>query len=142
MEKSKEYYLSLDRRTKEFKTWKANYDASKGVGDIIEDFTKLTGIQAIAKKLFGEDCGCDERQEQVNTYFGKPVNPLTEDDYIFLDSVINGGNKIKPKEQLRMRDIYEKTFNKRLGGSCLSCSFIPAVYNPLEKLFNKYNEYK
>jgi hypothetical protein len=136
--KDEAYYLSLDRRTKEYREWKANYEASKGVGDVIEDFTKLTGIQALTKRLFGKDCGCEERQQKINEYFGKPVNPLTEEDYIFLHSVINGSSKIKPREQLRMKDIFEKTFNKRLSSTCLSCSFISEIYNPLKRLFDKY----
>lgn len=136
--KDEAYYLSLDRRTKEYKEWKANYESSKGVGDKIESFTKLTGIQALTKRLFGEDCGCEERQKKINEYFGKPVNPLSEDDYIFLHSVINGGSKIKPREQLRMKDIFEKTFNKRLSSTCLSCSFISEIYNPLKRLFDRY----
>ena len=138
MKKDENYYMSLDRRTKEFKEWKANYEASKGVGDRIEQFTKLTGIQALTKRLFGEDCGCDERQEAINTFFGKPVNPLSEDDYIFLHKIINGGSKIKPREQLRMKDIYETTFNKKLASNCLSCSFVSKIYKPLETLFNQY----
>ncbi len=136
--KDEAYYLSLDRRTKEFKEWKENYDNDKGVGDKIADFTKLTGIQATVKRLFGEDCGCDERQEKINTFFGKPVNPLNEEDYIFLDEVINGGKKITPRQQLRLKDIFEKTFNKKVKSNCLSCSFIKTIYKPLEKLFNKY----
>ena len=138
IKKDEAYYLSLDRRTKEYKEWKANYEASKGVGDRIEQFTKLTGIQALTKRLFGDDCGCDERQEAINTFFGKPVNPLSEDDYIFLHKIINGGSKIKPKEQLRMKDIYETTFNKKLASNCLSCSFVSKIYKPLETLFNQY----
>lgn len=132
------YYLSLDRRTLEYKNWRAKYDTEKGVGDKIADFTKLTGIQALTKRLFGEDCGCDERQEQINKFFGKPVAPLSEEDYVFLHDVINGSSKIKPREQLRMKDIFQKTFNKRLTSSCLSCSFISEIYNPLKRLFNQY----
>ena len=136
--KDRNYYLSLDRRTKEFKEWKESYDNDKGVGDKIADFTKLTGIQATVKRLFGEDCGCEERQEKINTFFGKPVNPLNEDDYIFLDEVINGSKKISPRQQMRMKDIFERTFNKKVKSNCLSCSFVKSIYNPLEKLFNKY----
>tara|TARA_R110000772_G_scaffold486_1_gene1779 strand:+ start:1000 stop:2433 length:1434 start_codon:yes stop_codon:yes gene_type:complete len=38
----------------------------KGLGDSIEAFTKFTGIKWLAKKILGEDCGCDERQEKLN----------------------------------------------------------------------------
>jgi hypothetical protein len=138
MIKDEAYYLSLDKRTKEFKQWKQNYQASKGVGDVVADITKMSGIDYMVKKLFGEDCGCKERQEALNKYYGRPINPLTEEDYIFLDSVINGGQRINPKQQLRMREIYERVFNVSLKGACLSCSFVKTIYNPMEKLFNKY----
>lgn len=138
--KDMQYYLSLDKRTKEFKEWQANYKNSKGVGDVVADVTKLTGVQYIVKKLFGEDCGCDERQEALNSYFGKPVNPLTEDEYLFLHDLINGGSKITPKQQLRCKEIYENVFNVNMNGLCLSCSFVRKIYNPLVSLFNKYNE--
>ena len=134
------YYLSLDRRTKEYKQWRANYETSNGVGDKIETFTKLTGIQAVVKRLFGEDCGCDERQENINKMFGKPVKPLTEEEYLFLHNVINGSNKIKPKEQLRMKDIYERIFNVVLKTNCLGCSFKSKIYNPLTRVFDKYTQ--
>ena len=36
------------------------------LGDLIERITYYTGIKLIVKKIFGEDCGCDKRQEQLN----------------------------------------------------------------------------
>lgn len=38
----------------------------KGLGDTVAMVTKATGIEAVVKKLFGEDCGCDARQEKLN----------------------------------------------------------------------------
>jgi len=38
----------------------------KGLGDSIEVFTRYTGIKWLVKKIIGEDCGCDERQEKLN----------------------------------------------------------------------------
>ena len=35
-------------------------------GDLIELITRYTGIKYIVKKVFGDDCGCDKRQEQLN----------------------------------------------------------------------------
>ena len=40
----------------------------KGLGDIIEKFTKITGIKKIIKKIKLE-CGCDERQNKLNKLF-------------------------------------------------------------------------
>ena len=36
------------------------------LGDLIERITYYTGIQYLVKKIFGNDCGCDRRQEQLN----------------------------------------------------------------------------
>lgn len=137
--KDEAYYLSLDKRVKEYRDWKDSYKKSKGVGDVVADITKLTGVQYLAKKLFGEDCGCKERQEELNKYYGKPVEPLTEEDYIFIYNVMHSSTKITPKQQLRMREIYERVFKVDLKNSCLSCSFVKKIYNPLVRLVNKYN---
>jgi hypothetical protein len=36
------------------------------LGNLIEIITRYTGIKWIVKKLFGEDCGCKERQDKLN----------------------------------------------------------------------------
>lgn len=38
----------------------------RGAGDIVYFITKYTGIKLIVKKMFGNDCGCDERREKLN----------------------------------------------------------------------------
>lgn len=42
---------------------------SKGLGDTIAKVTKATGIEAVVKKVSGEDCGCKKRQEKLNIMF-------------------------------------------------------------------------
>lgn len=46
---------------------------SKGLGDTIEKITKATGIKqtvdAIAKALDIDDCGCEARKEALNKIF-------------------------------------------------------------------------
>jgi len=48
-------------------------DKSKGLGDSIEKFTKVTGIKNIVdqvNKLRGKkDCGCGKRKDQLNKKF-------------------------------------------------------------------------
>ena len=39
---------------------------SKGFGDTVEKFTSSTGIKTVVKAVFGDDCGCDKRQEWLN----------------------------------------------------------------------------
>jgi hypothetical protein len=41
-------------------------DKHKGLGDTVAVITKATGIEALVKILFGENCGCDARQEKLN----------------------------------------------------------------------------
>ena len=36
------------------------------LGDLIERITYYTGIQYLVKRILGNDCGCDKRQEQLN----------------------------------------------------------------------------
>ena len=36
------------------------------LGDLIERITYYTGIKWVVKKIWGDRCGCDERQEQLN----------------------------------------------------------------------------
>ena len=36
------------------------------VGDIIERITYYSGIKFIVKKIWGDSCGCDERQKKLN----------------------------------------------------------------------------
>jgi hypothetical protein len=41
-------------------------DKQKGLGDTVAAITKATGIEALVKGIFGENCGCDARQEKLN----------------------------------------------------------------------------
>lgn len=40
----------------------------RGIGDVIENFTKATGIKTVVKTLLG-DCNCDKRQDTFNKAF-------------------------------------------------------------------------
>ena len=45
---------------------------SKGLGDSIEKFTKVTGIKKVVdtvSKATGKDCGCNKRKDQLNKAF-------------------------------------------------------------------------
>tara|TARA_R110000803_G_scaffold76454_2_gene141090 strand:+ start:92 stop:556 length:465 start_codon:yes stop_codon:yes gene_type:complete len=86
MEKNKEYYEGLDKRTSEYKTWaKFNKigNESKGLGDTVEKVLKATGIKKIVD-VFSDDCGCNERKEKLNNQFPykrKAQRCLTEQQY-------------------------------------------------------------
>jgi hypothetical protein len=47
---------------------------SKGLGDTIAKVTKATGIEAVVKKVAGEDCGCKQRQEKLNIMLTYKMN--------------------------------------------------------------------
>jgi len=36
------------------------------LGDFIELITTYTGIKWIVKKIWGDDCGCDDRKNKLN----------------------------------------------------------------------------
>lgn len=36
------------------------------LGDLIELITTYTGIKWIVKKIWGDDCGCDDRKNKLN----------------------------------------------------------------------------
>ena len=42
---------------------------SKGLGDSVEKVLKATGIDKVAKKVLGDDCGCEERKKKLNQMF-------------------------------------------------------------------------
>ena len=48
-------------------------EKSKGLGDSIEKFTKVTGIHSLAqmgaKAVGKKDCGCNKRKEALNKTF-------------------------------------------------------------------------
>jgi hypothetical protein len=128
-----------DKRTKKYKEWKQNFEANKpkGVGDIIEDITTVTGIKAVVHAIAGDDCGCKERKEKLNKMFRKTnIECLNEEEYNYLTTIFKGQSKIKPDQQLKMKAIYERIFNVKLHSDCLSCSFISQIYNPLKHVYN------
>ena len=36
------------------------------LGNLVESITKFTGIKWLVKRIFGEDCGCEERKDKLN----------------------------------------------------------------------------
>lgn len=46
----------------------ADYNGVKGLGDVVDRITKITGVKATVKLLNnGEDCKkCDERRKRMN----------------------------------------------------------------------------
>ena len=104
--------------------------ASKGLGDSVEKVLKATGIDKIAKKVLGDDCGCEERKEALNKLY--PYSrQFTEDEMKIYEEVTNRTKgTITGNDQAIMVKLYNKVFNaNKKPSSCGSC-----VQGTLKKL--------
>lgn len=141
MENNNEYYEALDKRTKEYKDWKASQEAAiSGLGDVVEKITEATGIKAAVEFVAGKDCGCARRKEKLNQLFPKfKPECLTEDEYNYLVSEMSvRKSTINIMTQTRMLTIYNRVFHQnKVSTSCGPC-FKP-VYDALYNLINEYN---
>ena len=134
-----------DKRTRAYKKWKAKQEKAKAkfnVGDTIAKVTEITGIKKAVKYVFGEDCGCEERQQKINsailrTFGKKHLSTFTEQEYDYLIGQENL-KRVSPTDQQKMREIFERVFKIRVISSCSTCSFNSQIYKPLMKLLNLY----
>ena len=97
-------------------------DKSKGLGDTISKITKATGIDKLAKKVLGDDCGCEERKEKLNKIF--PYSrQMTEDEIKIYEEVLpRTKGTISGQDQAIMVKLYNKVFNtNKQPSSCGSC---------------------
>ena len=108
---------------------------SKGLGDSVEKVLKATGIDKVAKKILGEDCGCDERKQKLNQMFPY-ARPFTEDELSIYESVLPRlkGGIITREDQATLVRLYNKVFNaNKKPSGCSSC-----VQQTLAKLAKVY----
>jgi hypothetical protein len=97
---------------------------SKGLGDTIAKITKATGIDKVAKKVLGDDCGCEERKEALNKMFPYAnVRQFTDDEISIYESVIPRiKGTISGQDQATLVKLYNKVFNSnKKTSSCGSC---------------------
>lgn len=152
--KDDSYYENIDKRTREYKDWKVLKEAElnepklKGMGDVVEKVAKATGVAAVVKTFFGEDCGCGDRKDALNAAlpFGvEAVNCVDEDDYNYLESFFSRTRtRVDASQQIRMVDIYNHVFEQRMvpPSGCPTCpqkGFIKAI-NKLHRYFDATNE--
>ena len=150
------YYETIDKRSKdyrEYKEWKASKRSedynklkqnvetqSNGVGDTVAKITKATGVDKLVKFIAGEDCGCDERQVQLNKLFSyKKINCISEDDYSYLsDFVDRKTSKVTNEQKVRLITIHNNVFNtnQKTNTSCSPC--ISGIVNKLKKYLQVY----
>jgi hypothetical protein len=116
---------------------------SKGLGDSIEKALKATGIDKVAKKILGDDCGCEERKKKLNQMFPY-ARPFTEDELSIYESVLPRiqGGRINGQDQDILVKLYNKVFNaNKKASSCGSC--VKQTLAKLEKVYKnscKINE--
>ena len=98
--------------------------SSKGLGDSVEKVLKATGIDKVAKKVLGDDCGCSERAAKLNKMFPyAKVRQFTEDEMSIYESVLPRiGSTVKREDQAILVKLYNKVFNSnKKPSSCGSC---------------------
>lgn len=128
-----------DKRTKEWKEWKANFDKQNttGLGDVIENVTKKTGIKKAVEFIAGEDCGCDKRKEKLNKvrFRFNPVRCFTEDLFNEWTEFRKHKGNLKPKHVTLIHKVYEQLFVRKFNRqSCCYESFI----NDIDKVYDAY----
>tara|TARA_Y100001963_G_scaffold108585_1_gene150129 strand:- start:612 stop:968 length:357 start_codon:yes stop_codon:yes gene_type:complete len=107
---------------------------SKGLGDSVEKVLKATGIDKVAKKILGDDCGCEERKQKLNKMF--PYSrQMTEDEMKIYEEVIaRTKGTITGADQAILVKIYNKVFNaKKQTSSCSSC--VQSTLTKLKKVY-------
>ena len=134
-------YEKLDKRTKEYKEWKKAQDAAPaGLGDSIEKITEATGIKKAVEFVAGEDCGCDERKERLNSIFSyRKPECFTEQEYNYMaDFIASDPTQISSTQQRELLAIYNRVFkvNKRFS-NCSSC--VRSMYRELKSYFEAYS---
>jgi hypothetical protein len=142
----------LDKRSKEWKGMSteeqeahialvSKLKVSKGLGDTIEKITEATGIKALVKAIFGEDCGCDERKAKLNKIFSyNRMECLVEDEYNYLKDLFTRlKNTLSTHDQAKILVIFNRVFNeKQKATQCGSCW--KGIMNKMRMLYNEYEK--
>ena len=115
-------------------------DKSKGIGDDIAKLTKATGLDKLAKKVLGDDCGCDERRNQLNQLFPrfKNIRQFTEDEIKIYEEVfpLKSNGVLTPGERTVISALYHSVFGSPPEwSSCSPCN--KKVLSNLKKVYDK-----
>jgi hypothetical protein len=114
---------------------------NKGLGDKIEKFTEKTGIKKAIKMIFGDDCGCQERKEKLNSLFPnfKNIRPFTPDEKKVYENIIpkiEKTKKIMPDQQTALNILNKSIFNTTVKWTaCGSCN--KTTLENLRKIYEK-----
>jgi len=144
-----------DRRSKEFRLMKEQFASQKeikGLGDVVEAFTKATGIKAVVDKVsdvLGVDCGCDERREKLNNLLPrgrKQVRCMTDEEYteygLFMDTRKDG--RLEADEVKYLMSLYTKIYNRKWAKvRCTQCALkgrVKEAMSDLDRTYNNHNQ--
>lgn len=115
-------------------------DDMKGLGDLIDRFTQATGIKAVTKAVFGDDCGCEDRRQLLNERFpfkgGTPPH-MSEADRNMWELLLadwRSWRVISPETQREALNIWNRSARPRKRFSrCSSC--VRTLFEDLEFLY-------
>ena len=113
----------------------------EGLGDIVTQFTEVTGIKSVVEALV-DDCGCSARAEQLNDLFpNRKLNDLLTDQFDYLKAFFEPKRpaSVNAPQQKRLVEIYNHVFkSKRKVSNCSPC--ILGMINELQKIYDRANE--
>ena len=116
-------------------------NSSKGLGDDIAKFTEKTGISKLIKSLFGDDCGCSERQRLLNERFPnfKNIRAFTKDEKQIYEKVIPQVEKtqrLTREDKMVLSTLHQAVFGTPAKWSgCGSCN--KKTLDNLKKIYEK-----
>lgn len=123
----------------------------KGLGDRVEQITKVTGIKTIVdgiSELTGWDCGCDKRKKMLNelpqeiSRFFKKKEPecLTEQEASILKDYLYKSPSVLTREyQENILLVYNRVFRKKQKPtSCSDCW--TNIKSEIKQLIKGYDE--
>ena len=116
-------------------------EKSKGIGDDIKKITDKLGISKAVKTIFGDDCGCAERQAKLNSMFPnfKNIRAFTPDEKKVYEKIIVEVQKnptITRDNQTALGILYKSVFNAPAKwSSCTPCN--KRTLENLKKIYEK-----
>ena len=142
-----------DKRSKEYRELKEAFASQReinGLGDVVEAFTKATGIKAIVDKVsdvLGVDCGCDDRRERLNNLLPrgrKQVRCMTDEEYVSYGEFMSTrkAGRLEANEVKYLMALYTKIYNRKWAKvRCTQCALKGRVKEAMADLDRTYNNH-
>ena len=107
---------------------KKTKNKSRGLGDDIKKIADKTGISKAVNMIFGDDCGCAERQQKLNNMFPnfKNIRAFTNDEKKVYEKIypqVEKEKRVNKENQIALNVLYFSVFNTPAKWSnCGSCN--------------------